>query len=45
MPQVIFLRKNVSNKRKTIYPCPDFTTVGNKDNTVCLFVENGQRVP
>ena len=38
---VIFERQNVAIKRKKMHPCPDFVTVGYNDNSICLFVENG----
>lgn len=42
-PQVvIFERNNVAIKRKKMYPSPDYSTIGNKDNTVCLYVESGK---
>ena len=42
MKVVIFEQKNVKIKRKKAQPSEDFTTVGNKDNTVKLIAEDGK---
>ena len=39
---VIFQHNNVAIKRKKMYPSPDYSNIGNKDNAVCLYVEGGK---